>query len=158
MILDRNKRAEDDVGQWQHHIEIIEVSFVMHVMMRIQPTEPGCRFQPASLGNMHAVVEVFIKKIIENECQQAAGEYICSQRPLQPKDDGRVKNDDKRGVPPGEANLAYDFRVGQKILGASSEKTVMNQSVSAEGISPKRFMHQVFVQYPFKETRVSEKT
>jgi hypothetical protein len=85
---------------------------------------------------MHAVMEIFIKKIIENESRQAPGEYVCSQRRLQPKDDGCVKNDDKRGVPPGEANLAYDFRVGQKILGASSEKTVMNQSVGAKGISP----------------------
>src|SRR5262245_47747919 len=97
MILYRNKSVEDDVGQWQQHIESVEVSFVMHVMMRIQPTEPGCRFQPASLGNMHAVMEIFIKEIIENESRQAPGEYVCSQRRLQPKDDGCVKNDDKKG-------------------------------------------------------------
>src|SRR5215510_2054294 len=121
----------------------------MHVMMRIQPTEPCRRFQPASFGNMHAVMEIFIKKIIENECRQGPGEYICSQRPLQPKDNGCVKNNDKRGVPPGEANLAYDLRVWQKIPGAGSEKTVMNQGMGAKRISPQLCMHQVFVQCPF---------
>ena len=141
MIFGRNKGAEDDVGKRQHHIEIIEVSLVMHMVMRVQPTEPSRRFEPAPFGNMHAVMEVFVKKIVEDECRQGAYEYVCCQRPLYPKNDGRVKNDNKRSVPPGEANLANDLCVGKKVVVAGPEKTMVNQGMGAKGILPKRRVH-----------------
>jgi hypothetical protein len=44
-----------------------------------------------------------------------------------------VKQDNKRGVPPGEANLSDDLYIGKKILGAGPEKTMVNQGMSAKG-------------------------
>ena len=68
-----------------------------------------------------------------------ASSVLCSQK------DGHVKQDNKRGVPPSEANLSDDLYIGKKILGAGPEKTVVNQGMSAKGILPKRRVHQILV-------------
>src|SRR6266403_54629 len=77
-----NECAEDDVGERQDHVKIIEVPFVVHVVMGVQPAKPGRRFQPASLGYMHAIVKVLIQEIIKDQRQQGAAKNSFSQQPL----------------------------------------------------------------------------
>ena len=58
----------------------------------------------------------------------------------------------------GKAHLSDNLRVRKKILGAGPKKAVVNQGMGAKRISPKRHVHQIFMQGPLEETRIHEET
>ena len=118
--------AKDEVGYRQHDVKIAEVPLVMHVMMGIQPAEASGGFQPAAFWNMHTVVEVFIKKVIEHQRRQGAAKYVRCQSSLEPKNDRSVEQDNEWRVPPGKAHFPDHLCIREKIVVAGLEEAVVH--------------------------------
>jgi hypothetical protein len=70
----RDERSEDEVRQREHHVEVVEVPFVVHMVVRVYPDKPSRFLKPPSFGDMHAKVEIFVKEIIEAEGRHRAEE------------------------------------------------------------------------------------
>ena len=79
---------------------------VMHMMMRVEPAKPPSLLETPPGGNVHAVVQVLVKRIINCHRRARAGEYRRAYKVLYKKYRRNVKGDDERCVPPSEADLS----------------------------------------------------
>src|SRR5688572_15810582 len=117
----------------------------MHMMMRVEPAKPPSLLEAPPRGNVHAVVQILVKRIINRHGRARAGEYGRAYKVLYKEYCRNVKSDDQRCVPPSEANLSHIFLIRQKIVGSRAKETMMNQCMSPKWILPARLMHEVLV-------------
>ena len=78
----------------------------MHVMMCVKPAKPPSLLETPAGGNVHAVVQIFVKRIINRHGGARAGEYRRAYKVLNKKYRRNVKSDDEWCVPPSEADLS----------------------------------------------------
>ena len=93
----------------------------MHVMMCVKPAKPPSLLKTPAGGNVHAVVQILVKRIINRHGRTRAGEYRGVNKILYKKYCRNVKSDDERCVPPSEANLSEIFLIRKKVIGSGAE-------------------------------------
>src|ERR671913_252886 len=94
----------------------------MHVMMCVKPAKPASFLETPPSGNVHAVVQVLVKRIINRHGRARAGEYRRAYKVLYKKYRRNVKSDDERRVPPSEADFFKVFFVRKKVIGSRAKK------------------------------------
>ena len=115
------------------------------MMMRVEPAKPASLLETPSRGNVHAVVQILVKRIIQRHGGAGAGEYGRAYKVLYKKYRRNVKRDDERCVPPGEANFFDIFLIRKKVIASCAEETMANQGMRAKWIVPARLIHEVSV-------------
>src|SRR5687768_9980120 len=117
----------------------------MHMMMRVEPAKPPSLLEAPPRGNVHAVVQILIKRIINRHGRARTGEYGRAYKVLYKEYCRKVKSDDQRCVPPSEANLFEIFLIRKKVIATCAEETMVNQCVGTKWILPARLMHEILV-------------
>jgi len=156
-VSGRDERSKNEVGQGKDDIQIAEVALVVHMVMGVEPAEPGRLLDPTSLGDVHAKMEIFIEEVIKAEGCYPAKEDIRLEEMLDPKYDGGVQTDDQRRVPPGEGDFLPMLVAREKIGRARAKNAVMDQGVRTKRIRPEGLMHQKAMQNPFEKAGVEKK-
>lgn len=132
----RNQGAEDEVSQGKDDVEIVEVPFVMHVVMSVEPAEPHRLLKPTPVGHMHAEMEVLVEEVIEGKSRHAPEENAHVEKILAPEHYGGMQTENQRCIPPGEADLFAILIPGEKIGRASTKDPVVDQRVGSKRIRP----------------------
>ena len=97
--------AEEVVGNGQDYVQVREVlPMVLHVMV-VDPAEEPAPFKPAALGDVHAVMEVFKRSVVQDYRHQQADSRGKTEKEVQA--DGRrdMGHDQRRHQPPGQGEL-----------------------------------------------------
>lgn len=150
----RHEGAEAKVRDGQHHIKIFVHVAVVEQVVAIQAAEPPWLFHATCFGQVHAPVDVFVKTIVEPECDQPPkGERPLAGEVCQNRVWGDADEHKHRTIPPSHRNRLFVLLINQMVSLIRFKGAVMDDGVRLECVSefPHWAVHHILMERPFEK-------